>query len=90
MIKEIVKTKLKVYSQHLDPIEYGSFTGFLMPSSAKEAGVSGVLINHSEHRLPLKQIKKTLYLCKQLKLDTILCARSLAEIKKFAKEKFVV
>ncbi len=83
-ISEVKKTGVEVYAQHLDPIEFGSSTGYLMPSGAKQAGASGVLINHSEHRISMGQIKKTLYLCKHLKFKTILCARNLSEIKKFS------
>ena len=50
----------------------------------KKLGCQGSLINHSEYRLPLEIIKKTVEACKKRKLTTIVCATTLNKIKKVA------
>jgi len=39
--------KVKIFAQHIDPIEPGAYTGFILPEAIKEAGAVGTLINHS-------------------------------------------
>ena len=53
---------LEVWSQHLDPIEEGSFTGHLQPQNAYYHGARGTLLNHAERNISLSQIEKTLSL----------------------------
>ena len=38
---------LEVWSQHLDPVGQGSFTGWLQPDNAIEQGAQGTIINHA-------------------------------------------
>ena len=74
-ILEIVKnTGIKVYAQHADPIDPGAHTGFMPLEGLKEAGVNGVLLNHSEHRLILADINKLVKKAKSLSLETLVCA----------------
>ena len=80
-----VSTSLKVFAQHIDPITYGSNTGFILPESVKSAGAKGTLINHSEHRLDITTIKTTLKRAKELGLKTILCAKDAEESAKLSK-----
>ena len=47
---------LEVWCQHLDPIGFGSNTGWLNPSTAIERGASGTLINHAEHKVSLEHV----------------------------------
>jgi triosephosphate isomerase len=42
---------LEVWCQHLDPIGWGSNTGFLHPETAIGHGASGTIINHAEHKV---------------------------------------
>jgi triosephosphate isomerase len=81
------KTKLKVYSQHVDYFLPGRNTGFILPESIKKDGASGSFLNHSEHRLPLPVIKKTIERCRKLKLKTMVFSRSINEAKKIEKFK---
>ena len=76
------KTRLKIYSQHVDPFEPGRNTGFILPESIKTDGAIGTFLNHSEHRIPFNTIKKTILRCKKLKLKTLVFAASLKEAKK--------
>lgn len=84
-LKEVCqKAKIKCFAQHVDYRNYGSNTGRIIPIELKKLGCQGVIINHSEHRLPLEIIKKTVEACKKKKLTTIVCATNLSKIKKVA------
>ena len=48
---------LQVWTQHLDPIEFGSNTGYLHPETALARGAQGSLINHAEHKVPLDHVE---------------------------------
>jgi len=41
------KVKIPIYAQHIDPIDYGSNTGYILPESVKSAGARGTLLNLS-------------------------------------------
>ena len=47
---------LEVWSQHLDPIGWGSNTGWLHPETAIAHGASGTIINHAEHKVSLEHV----------------------------------
>jgi|TARA_Y100000310_G_scaffold91480_2_gene88851 triosephosphate isomerase len=87
-IKEVIdKTKLKVYAQHVDYQNSKRSTGFVTPKSIKKAGVLGTLLNHSEHKLKLEEIKRTVNECKKLNLKVIVCASNLKEVNQIKKLK---
>jgi triosephosphate isomerase (TIM) len=65
---------IQIYAQHIDPISFGAHTGQGLPEGIKESGASGTLVNHSEHRLDLDTIKKTVERAKEVGLKTIVCA----------------
>lgn len=75
-------TKLRPYSQHVDFWERGRNTGYIIPESLKVAEARGSLLNHSEHKISLEEIKKTIKRCNKLKLKLVVCASSLSEVKK--------
>ena len=82
-IKEVSsKTKLVVYAQHVDDLQKGRNTGFIIPESIKADGAKGTFLNHSEHRLKLNVIKKTIQRCKKIKLKTAVFASNLMKPKK--------
>ena len=64
---------IPVYSQHIDPISYGAYTGHVSPNHLKSAGIKGTLVNHSEKKLPEEIIIKTINVLRELDLDHILC-----------------
>jgi triosephosphate isomerase len=87
-IYEIKKaTKLKVYVQHVDPFEPGRHTGYTIPESAKKDGAIGTFLNHSEHRLTLDVLKKTMERCRIAGLKTAVFAADLKEAKKIKRMK---
>ncbi len=65
---------IPVYAQHIDPIEFGSHTGWILPEAVKQAGVAGTLINHSERRIEIKKIGACVQKCRELKLVSVCCA----------------
>ncbi len=75
---------LRVFSQHVDPIGYGKYTGWILPESIKQAGASGTLLNHSERRMELENIEKSIKKCKKLKLTTVVCIPTIEEGEKIA------
>ena len=48
---------LEVWSQHLDPVGQGSFTGWLQPQNAIERGAVGTIINHAEHKVDIEHVQ---------------------------------
>ena len=48
--------ELEVWCQHLDPIGFGSNTGWIHPETAIGRGAKGTLINHAEHKVSLKHV----------------------------------
>ncbi len=76
--------KIPVFAQHLDPYQFGAFTGKILPEAAKSCGAKGTLLNHSENRIPLAQIKQTIQLCKKLRLITVVCVQTANEAKRIA------
>ncbi len=71
------ETSLKVYCQHVDPFEEGRNSGFVLPEGVKGNGGKGVFLNHSEHPLEWKVLKKSVLRCRKLKLKTLVFAGDL-------------
>lgn len=87
-ILEVVKvSKNPVYVQHVDYQEVGKNTGYVLPEAVKADGAKGVFLNHSEHRLRIDVIKKTVKRCKTLKLKTAIFAKDLKQAKEIKKLK---
>ena len=75
-LREVVKVGCSVWAQHVDAVEQGKSTGWFPPEVAKEAGVSGVLLNHSEHKLTTGILGETMARSKELGLATLVFADS--------------
>lgn len=69
---------IHVYSQHLDSVGAGSFTGHAFSRCIKDAGAVGTLINHSERRLTLAGIDASVQAAKKAGLATIVCTNNVA------------
>ncbi|MBU0461021.1 MAG: triose-phosphate isomerase [Nanoarchaeota archaeon] len=78
---------IPVLAQHIDAIDYGSHTGWMLPAAAKEAGAVGTLISHSEHHLSLNEIKKTIAAARKAGLACVVCARTANEAQQIARLK---
>ena len=81
----VSKSSIPIISQHVDVSKVGSTTGFVVPELLKKSGVSGSLINHSEHRISSKDIALLVSKLRDLKMISILCVKDVAEVKKYAK-----
>ncbi len=62
------------FAQHVDNISYGARTGWVLPESAKAAGAIGTLLNHSEHKLTIEQIKAGVERAHSAGLQVCVCA----------------
>ena len=87
ILKVVKAVKNPVYVQHVDYQEIGRNTGYVLPEAVKVNGARGVFLNHSEHRLKLDVIKKTVKRCKALKLKTAIFAKDLKQAQKIKKLK---
>ena len=76
--------KITTLGQHIDLESAGGHTGKLHVKALKEAGAKGCLVNHSENRIPFKQIMETVALLQQNKLAAIVCVKNANEAKKVA------
>lgn len=83
-LEEVCKLKGTVFAQHVDLSEYGAHTGQITPLQLKRLGAKGTILNHSERKLSWKVLKQTAEECKKVGLIIIVCASTLAEIKKVA------
>lgn len=84
-IKKVVKNP--VFAEHVDFQEKGRNTGFILPEAVKVDGAKGVFLNHSEHKLKFRILKKTSKRCREVGLKTLIFADSLREAKKIKKLK---
>jgi triosephosphate isomerase len=57
---------IPVLAQHVDNADAGSFTGHVSPQAVKAVGAIGTLINHSEHKIPHKDVKAIIEKCKAM------------------------
>ena len=85
VVREISSQNMQVYGQHVDHHEIGRGTGYVTPESLVNAGAKGTLLNHSEHRLSITEIKKTIKRCNEVGLKTIICSSSLREVSQLKK-----
>jgi len=85
LIGLVANSSITVLAQHVDDSKIGSTTGFMIPELLKKSKVKGSLINHSEHRISSKEIKKLVLKLKELKMTSIVCVKDIAEVKKYLK-----
>lgn len=75
------------WAQHADDIGYGPHTGQVLPEAIKVAGAIGVMLNHSERKLPIPVVGSTVARCQKLGLKTLVCCESLSEGQQLAATK---
>ncbi|HUU47644.1 MAG TPA: triose-phosphate isomerase [Nitrosopumilaceae archaeon] len=81
----VSKSSIPILAQHIDVSTIGSTTGFVVPELLKKSGVSGSLINHSEHRVSSKDIVFLISKLRDLKMISILCVKDVSEVRKYVK-----
>ncbi len=74
---------IEVFAQHIDANGQGKSTGFVTTEAVKEAGASGTLLNHAEHKIT--DIARRIATAKAAKLATVVCAADVAEATIIAK-----
>ncbi len=74
---------VEVFAQHIDANGQGKSTGFVTAEAVKEAGASGTLLNHAEHKIT--DIARRIATAKAAKLTTVVCAADVAEATVIAK-----
>lgn len=77
------KTRLKVFTQHVDYFKTGRATGFAIPEVVKRIGAEGALLNHSEHRITADTVKRTVKRANEVGLKIVLCVESVAQAEEF-------
>jgi triosephosphate isomerase len=79
----VAATTLEVWIQHIDPITYGAHTGWTLPEEAARIGISGVFLNHSEHKFDnFDNLYTAVEKSMAANLKTLVFAGNLDELKK--------
>ncbi|MCK5461148.1 triose-phosphate isomerase [Candidatus Gracilibacteria bacterium] len=78
------EVSIPVFAQHVDPIDFGSFTGQILPQNIKNSGAIGTLLNHSERRLSNEVLKDSITYAQKASLARIVCAESPEEVSQFS------
>lgn len=86
LLRNIVE-RVKIFAQHADPVDPGAYTGHIPLEALKEAGVNGVMINHSEKPLKFGEIEFLVVKAKKLNLHSCVCAATPEESERVARLK---
>jgi triosephosphate isomerase (TIM) len=76
--------KIPVFAQKAELGEQGKSTGAIIPESIKAAGCSGSLLNHSESRIALDVLGRTIERMRSLGLTSCACAETTEEAVEIA------
>ncbi|MEN2974946.1 MAG: triose-phosphate isomerase [Candidatus Caldarchaeales archaeon] len=71
--KAVEAVSIPIFSQHVDPIPPGSWTGGVTVEMIKEAGAVGSIVNHSEKRMVLADIPVVIKKLKENNMISLLC-----------------
>jgi len=79
MISKLYNIYDDIFLQHLDPLEFGAYTGYLSSESLKYLEVKGSLVNHSEHKIVYRDIEKIVKKIKETGKESLVCADTFGE-----------
>ena len=68
-----------VTAQAMESLRPGRGMGHLLPEALHEAGARATFLNHAEHPMTLAELSKTIPRAREVGMETIVCADSLAE-----------
>ncbi|AKG38797.1 MAG: triose-phosphate isomerase [Infirmifilum sp.] len=68
--------EIPVFSQHVDDVSPGSYTGHVTLEAVKDAGAIGTMINHSERRVRADQVDVIVKRARELSLVTVVCTNT--------------
>ncbi len=71
---ELAKIHEGIILQHVDPIGYGAHTGYIPAQALEKLPVAGTLVNHSEHKLPYRDVAAVVEAAKKAGKIVIACA----------------
>lgn len=81
--KIVASTTLEVWVQHIDPVDYGAHTGYVLPEEVAKSGISGVFLNHSEHKFNnFDDLYKANEMAMSANLKTLIFATDTDELRK--------
>ncbi|MEM2942675.1 MAG: triose-phosphate isomerase [Candidatus Bathyarchaeia archaeon] len=75
-IRNLSRLGIPIFSQHIDPIQPGAYTGHVLPEAVASAGAVGTILNHSERRLKKSEIELSVKRAKAANLVSIVCSDS--------------
>ena len=83
-IKEsVTSSKLEIWTQKIDPVEFGAHTGSIIPEAVFEDGAVGTFLNHSEAKFEkFEDLKQANLRATQTGLKTLIFATDIEELKK--------
>ena len=74
VVGRVLQAYEDVYVEHVDPIDFGAYTGYLPASAARLIGAKGVLTNHSEHKMVYRDVEKVVKAARAQGLEVMACA----------------
>lgn len=82
-VREVVSvSKLPVWSQNIDPVEFGAHTGSTLAEAVSEDGAEGTFLNHSEHKFKsFEELKRAHVRAIEVGLKTLVFAGDIQELK---------
>lgn len=83
-IREIVlEVSTEVWSQRIDPVEFGANTGSILAEAIVDDGAVGTFLNHSENRFSnFEDLSKAHDRAKEVGLKTLIFAKDVEELEK--------
>ncbi len=78
LVREAVS--IPVFAQSADPYFEGSYTGHITFNTLLDIGVDGVMVNHSEHKVPLDYVQRVVDMAKENNLEQLVCAATPSEV----------
>lgn len=83
-VRELTSSlKVEVWTQKIDPVSYGAFTGAIIPEAVVEDGAKGTFLNHSENKFTdFSLLEKAVLRAKEVGLQTLIFASDIEELKK--------
>lgn len=66
--------RIPVFAQHVDADPPGAHTGSILPEAVEQAGAVGTILNHSEKKLALPVLQKSIARARHAGLATLACA----------------
>jgi triosephosphate isomerase (TIM) len=84
MLSLVAESGAVVYSQSVGSESGDKTTGAVLPESVKAAGAAGTILNHSESRVPMRNLQTLMPRLSGLNLAVCLCSRTSSEAVRVA------